>query len=380
MADRYFIDDVPELVDRLDAFLAKLNASLAQAPFAPQLVVLLLGGGYGRGEGGVYRGLEIAGPALYNDLEFYVVTTGLRAPKELTAWCHHWEKTGHEEIGIEVEFKVLPASALRQGQPSMFFYDLALGHRVVWGDDAFCASLPESLREADRIPGAEVTRLLFNRGSGLLFSRDKLGRGDFELDSPFIERNHAKAKLALGDAVLALNGRYDWSCQNRNQRLGEALLLVPPDWEILKKWHTDGVEFKLHPRHDFPGIATLRARQEELTQVWLRTFLWTESIRLKQPFPDPTAYANSHARLFPDSSALKNLALRARDQLRLGSRLPAPFDYPRSALQRALVLLLGSPASDHASWQQASLLLGLSATSDPASVMQAYRKWWNRYN
>lgn len=380
MADRYFIDNEPALAARLDVFLGKLHRSLADSPFAAQIVVLLLGGGYGRGEGGVYRGSEVEGAALYNDLEFYVVTTGLRTPEKLPEWCHHWAEEGHRETGIEVEFKILPASALRQGQSSMFYYDLVLGHRLVWGDEGFCATLPESLSDPKLIPATEVTRLLFNRGTGLLFCREKLGENEAEMDSGFIERNHAKAWLALADAVLALNGRYHWSCQRRHSLLNEDLPLLPPDWPLLKKWHTSGVLFKLHPRHEFPGTPFLSQRQTEMTQVWLRTFLWAESVRLKRIWPEADAYASDAARIFPESSALKNVALRVRDRLRLGSRLPGLFDYPRAALQRALVLLLGSPENDSAIWRRASSLLGIVPTSTPAVVMSAYRTWWQRYN
>ena len=83
MADRYFIDEEPALVERLDAFLGKLRTSLETAPFRKRILVLLLGGGYGRGEGGVYRGPEGQGAALYNDLEFYVLTVGMRSFPEL---------------------------------------------------------------------------------------------------------------------------------------------------------------------------------------------------------------------------------------------------------------------------------------------------------
>ena len=66
----YFPGDEPGLVARLDGYLAGLGARLGAAPFARGVKALVLAGGYGRGEGGVFR--ETAGrPAqLYNDLEF----------------------------------------------------------------------------------------------------------------------------------------------------------------------------------------------------------------------------------------------------------------------------------------------------------------------
>ena len=74
MADRYFIDDEPALAARLDAFLEKLKASIDAAPFRQFIFVFLLAGGYGRGEGGIYRGPEVQGATLYNDLEFFIFT------------------------------------------------------------------------------------------------------------------------------------------------------------------------------------------------------------------------------------------------------------------------------------------------------------------
>ena len=67
----------------------------------------------------------------------------------------------------------------------------------------------------------EAARLLFNRGSGLLFSFSALRAGDDRTRNGFVERNHAKLRMALGDAVLAVNGRYHFSCLERQRRLCE---------------------------------------------------------------------------------------------------------------------------------------------------------------
>src|SRR5437660_1366005 len=84
---------------------------------------LLLGGGYGRGEGGVWRTPD--GDRPYNDLEFYVCLRGSR----------HWNEQYYQrpieilgeiltpQTGVHVEFKIISLAELARQRVSMFSYD-----------------------------------------------------------------------------------------------------------------------------------------------------------------------------------------------------------------------------------------------------------------
>ena len=374
-AGRYFPGEHPALAEKLDRFLARLAASLRAQPFAEKTAFLLLAGGYGRGEGGIFRASETAPAELYNDLEFYLVLRDAAAERDAARWCHDEAHRGEEETGIEVEFKVLTLAALRGAGPSMFYYDLLAAHRFVWGETALVAALPPRLRDPALIPAHEAARLLFNRGTGLFFCQRQLADSGADADSAFIERNHAKVRLALADAVLALNGRYHFSCRVRHERLGETLAQTPPNWPRIKDWHASAVEFKLHPSHENPARETLRARQTELVAAWTEVFLWLESIRLRQDFRAAADYAAWPGRLFPEFPPARNFLLHLRDRLRRGTPPRGWFDYPRAALQRALVLLLQpAPAPS------VPRLLALSPGASAEEIHTAFRQWWSCYN
>jgi len=79
---------------------------------------VLLGGGYGRGEGGVLRGP--AGDRPYNDLEFDVAIKGNR---HLNAFRYHRRLEVLGEIlshlaDVEVEFKITSLARLAAQPPS----------------------------------------------------------------------------------------------------------------------------------------------------------------------------------------------------------------------------------------------------------------------
>lgn len=373
-AGRYIVEDQPELVDRLDRFLAGLREHLLRQNFSEQVQALLLAGGYGRGEGGVFREQTGAAPQLYNDLEFYLILTDAGDQGAANKWMEEWSHRGDAELGIEVEFKLLRESPFRNAEPSMFYYDLLAAHHPVHDPADFASSVPKRLLDPAFIPVHEATRLLFNRGSGLFFSFVALEQGDERTRNGFIERNHAKVHLALGDAVLALNMSYHSSCVEREARLGQALARVPPDLETIRAWHKRGVEFKLRPRHLYPDANTLRATQTELTAVWTRTWLWLEQERLAAKFPDAQAYARYSGRLYPQTPIWRAFALHLRDRLRRKSALPGWLEYPRAALQRALVVLL-QPQPD---LQEAGRKLGCQPTLEEIHV--TYERWWRLYN
>ena len=373
-------DEHPALRETLHRYLSRLRGRVAVAPFAGRVALLLLAGGYGRGEGGVFLADGMVS-ALYNDLEFYLVLKTGGADGEMRAWCAREVHRGEEETGIEVEFKILSYPALVSAGPSMFYYDLLSANVRVSGDESWLARLPARLRDASAIPAHEATRLLFNRGTGLMFCAAALRTDSARVRDGFIERNHAKARLAFADAVLALNGRYDFSAQERHRRVAGPLARVPVNWARLAAWHEEAVEFKFHPRHENPGREELTRRQSELAEAWRGLFLWVESVRLGRSLHDVEAYAAYKERLFPESSAWRNGMLHARDAWRRKLRLRGWSDYPRAALQRVLALLMGAPdENENQRCATAARMLGLPGAAGRGEIEEAYRRGWQHYN
>jgi hypothetical protein len=374
----YFPADEPALAGQIDDFLAKLGESLGRAPFRASVSALVLAGGYGRGEGGVFRGAD-GKPRLYNDLEFYLLTRAPLRDSPAAAWCREQSARGEALLGIDVEFKVLPRSAFAAEPPTMFAHDLVAAHRVAWGDPAWAEGLPASLADPRAIPPEEPARLLFNRGSTLFASRHALEAGSERATNGFVERCHGKLKLALADAVLAAAGRHHASCLERARRVAAGGFDTPPGWEECLRWHEEGVAFKFAPTHRNPPPPELALAQARLAAAWTRVFLWLEGRRLGEEFPSPEAYAARRGRLFPATPRARNVALRLRDLRRHGEALPAWTDYPRGPLQRALALLLADlPPEARAA--AAAPWLGASPDARPAALHDAYRRWWARYN
>ncbi|TAG29998.1 MAG: hypothetical protein EAZ36_03880, partial [Verrucomicrobia bacterium] len=350
-------------------FLARLAHDFDTQGWRNGAVALVLAGGYGRGEGGVFRVAEGAAAELYNDLEFFLFLKPEADAGAAARWCEGWEKAGTAELGIDVEFKRDAAGVLCDGAPTMFWHDLLQGHRVVWGDAGLLAGAPARLRDPAGLPASEATRLLFNRGSGLWFARLKLDGGRAE-DGGFVQRNHQKARLALGDAVLALAGRHHGLCEERARRIAAGGFDTPPGWARIVAWHAGGVAFKLRPRHRAAGRNELAEAQAALTAAWLEVFLWVEGRRLGKTFRGASDYAEFRGRLFPETPVWRNVALHARDRLKRGEALPGWTDYPRAALQRALVAALAGGA------EAGARRIGVADTAYPA----AYARWWARYN
>lgn len=372
--------------DRLEHDLARLRGEVRSAilhAFPPgQVEGILLGGGYGRGEGGVLR--TKTGDRPYNDLEFYVALRGNRLLNEIrhAALLRELSHGLSLVAGIEVEFKILSLHELRTAPVTMFSYDLVMGHRWAYGDDRLLARC-EHHHKAAHIPPAEATRLLLNRCSGLLFARERLERSGFTADdADFVGRNLAKARLALGDAVLAVLGRYHWSCRERRCRLREV-----PLRETLPAWlpavlaqHDAGVEFKLHPHQSTASRASLLEEHRRLAPLALAVWLWLESHRLARPFRSPRDYACGPVRKCPGTSAWRNLAVNLRTFGPNGLATARAIRYPRERLCNALTLLLWEPAATHDPALRQVLHDELrSSARTPAQFVTSYEQLWARF-
>lgn len=345
---------------------------------ADRLEALILGGGYGRGEGGVLA--TQLGDAPYNDLEFFLLIKGAPRQNE-RAYGAAIERLAHrmtEKLGIEVEFKIISLEKLQRSPVTMFYYDLVKGHRVIAGPSDI---LKTCTRHADagRIPLHEATRLLMNRCSGLLYAAERLARPDFTAeDADFTARNIAKAQLALGDVVLTAGGNYHWSCLERHARLERLEEPALPMGE-LTQFHNAGVAFKLHPARSAASRGELAALHRRVSAAAKAVWMWLEQKRLGSGPLTPLAYSTSRLNKCPESLLLKNPLLRLRTFGVRGLLHPSAFRYPREGLLNSLPLLLWEPQAVAAHRSHLSRQLGVSIASWQDAVT-AYARLWARYN
>lgn len=379
---RFTLDGSDELERHLARTCEKIAAGLRGLLPPGKLAAVLLGGGYGRGEGGVLR--TAAGDRPYNDLEFYVFLRSNRHLNErrFGRALHVLGEILTPQAGVEVEFKIASLAELARSPVSMFSYDLVLGHRWLVGREELLARCAHH-REAERIPLTEATRLLMNRCTGLLLAQERLTRAEFTAgDADFVRRNLAKAALALGDAVLVAYGSYHWSARERSRRLERIGRLETLPWlRAVLRHHAAGVDFKLHPERSTASRGALLAQHAPLTALAGEVWLWLEAKRLGVAFASPRDYGLSALEKWPAAnrlrSALLNLKVFGRDAFR--SR--AFWRHPRGSVLDSLSLLLWEPSTRGTPelLHRVQRELGTRAT-DLRALVSAYRARWERVN
>ena len=308
MKSRYTIDGSRSLESMLDTICEASRKALLLAIPEDSLKGIALGGGYGRGEGGVFR--ERGEELPYNDVEFFVFVSRNRFLAR-RKWGETVTNIGHElteQFGIEVEFRIIGTNEIQQAPPSMFYYDLIMGHRWILGGDSLLRNC-EHHRDPSALQYSEATRLLMNRASGLLFARKLLETESLdEKDSDFIFRNIRKAQLATGDAILTSRGGYHWSCVVRHERLNRLAI----DTAILRD-HQVGLSFKLHPFRTSLCHEKLTDLHRSVSHRVEMTFLEIESKRLGHEFTDSGIYIKYEPKV-PTSPRLRNRMINFRDR------------------------------------------------------------------
>jgi hypothetical protein len=380
---RFTIDGSESLEEHLERTTQRIAHAVRGLIPAAKLEAIYLGGGYGRGEGGVLA--TDAGDRPYNDLEFYVFVRGNR---HLNEWRHGRALDVLGEIltpsaGAHVEFKLASRREWQRMPISMFSYDLVTAHRLLFGSESFLAPCAHHCH-APRIPLVEATRLLMNRCSGLLFAWELLEQPEFTAaEADFVARNIAKAQLALGDAVLTAYHRYHWSCKERHRRLKHDLALAAaPAWRAeLLQLHEEGVRFKLHPTRSHETREELQARWAATVASALPVWLWIEEQRLGVTFAGARHYALDPRPKDPLGGSPRGLAARLWQGGGRGLLSGEPLRSPRERLLRSLALLLWEPEA----LSHPRLLMRLQrelhtdAVALPAFV-RAYRALWSRAN
>jgi hypothetical protein len=381
MKKRFTIDGSDALEQRLECLSREVGEEVQRIVPASKLEGLVLGGGYGRGEGGVLKIEKDDEP--YNDMEFYVFLRGNRLLNERRYGRALNDLAEQLSIaaGIHIEFKCDSIQSLKGSPVSMFTYDLVAGHHVVCGSSDIFEDCQHHL-DATAIPLSEATRLLFNRCSGLLLVREKLAQPTCRAqNADFIGRNLAKAELALGDAVLAVHERYHWSCRERNRRLTQlSVSEPPPNFAEIKKHHGAGMAFKLHPRRASGGANELENAHGELSRLSSELWLWLESIRLQEPFFTPRDYSLYRSSKCPESAAWQNFLLNIKTFGFKAVGDAFAWRYPRERLLNALPLLLWETETPAEPTIRRLLQKQLhTAASDWAGWVAAYKNLWPSY-
>lgn len=378
---RYTFDGSPELETRIDEINRLVVEDIHKFISPNQIDALVLAGGYGRGEGGVYvvEGKE----RLYNDLDFYLFLKGNKRANERSfgAKIKAIEVARSPEAQCDVEFKIDSLPQLESSAVTMFSYDLVARSAIV-------TEKPDVFQHCSRhldpsaIPLSEATRLLFNRCSGLIFARQRLSKDSLSLnDFEFIQRNLAKIELAMGDAILTVQGAYHWSGLERNQRLQK---LTPIEgiasWKALVEAHSKGIQFKLRPSHPQETKDVLTEKLNRLSLAARDVWHWVEQRRLNESLSSPMEYATTSKPRCPEHPSWRNLLVNLRRRGISTLYKPYPFRYPRDQLYRAMGILLW----EQDSWQTPgtrALLCALLETKAASldALIQRYENDWHRF-
>lgn len=340
---RFTVDGSEALEGRIHADMVRIREAALVAVGAENMTALVLGGGYGRGEGGVY--VVDGEERVYNDYDFFVVVpfTSRRRRKWVAARLEEVKMQVEPDCGIHVDFSPpMPLSSLPHQPYELMYMEAKAGYHVIYGPEDVFDALPDY--DVSNPPLEECARLFMNRGVGLLLAAQMLGETtslDLEGEE-FVVRNVHKAYMAMGDSVLFIAGQYCPSYVARRRVFDDCLPDTVPDPATLAVAYGRSLDFKMRPSHAVPDGLSLVEWHQLSADHFLQMLLWFERIRLGRPDLDLDAYAALPARL-PKSSgmnALKDLYRNIRHSPGLIPPKGEWYLHPRDRILKRLPGLL----------------------------------------
>lgn len=266
---RHAAGAAPEIDAIVDEAIRGVGAEI-DALRIPRLWGVVLGGGYGRGEGGVVvspGGLK----RLSNDLDFFAITEDGASEAEAIASIGEalkpvsakWTKT----LGVDVDFAVKTPWRLKHDEERIMVQELVHGYFDVAGAKGEALFAGVARRDPTAFPWMEAARLMMNRGMGLLLAGARCagpschgawGDAPAPQEKGFVNRNINKCILGVGDAFLVSRGLYSWRAEDR------AAALAAQGGDGL---YARAVEWKFHPAEE-PVCDLERARE-----AWLNGYV-----------------------------------------------------------------------------------------------------------
>ena len=266
---RHTAIECPELDRLVDDSCTEVGREV-EALRIPRLAGVVLGGGYGRGEGGV-RETGDGAQALFNDLDFFAITEEGASADEIaaiTAALEPVSKKWTDRLGLDVDFTVRTPWRIKHDEDRLMIQELVRGYFDVAGCKGERLFAHIRLIDAMKVPWMEAARLLMNRGMGLLLAMEGMGngergmgngeqgmgngeqgmgngeqgmgngeegRGKREQGREFVLRNINKCVLGAGDARLVARHDYRWKAAERGDAFGDALYRAAVEWKFLPR-------------------------------------------------------------------------------------------------------------------------------------------------
>ena len=237
---RHAAGEMPGLDRLVDDACAEIGREI-DALRVPMLAGVVLGGGYGRGEGGALVKEEGEGK-LSNDLDFFAITEDGAPEAEAVAAIgkalEPVSKRWTEKLGVDVDFAVKTPWRLKHDEERLMVQELVRGYGDVSGAKGETLFADIERRPAEAVPWMEAARLLMNRGMGLLLAKCKIdGLSVVEsrmsgAERGFVNRNINKCILGAGDARLVARHAYRWRAEERAATLGDELYRAAVEWKF----------------------------------------------------------------------------------------------------------------------------------------------------
>ena len=224
----YVAGDAPAMDRRVSEAIKAIGGEIDSLR-VPRLQGVVLGGGYGRGEGGVIGG------ALSNDLDFFAVTEEGASAAEIAVLVAALEPVSRrwtERLGVDVDFTVRTPWRLRHDQVRLMIQELIHGYFDVAGKKGAEMFKGIEVRPPSAFPWSEAVRLLVNRGVGLLLAHEQMSSEttNYQLHPPQHQQVHSGGGRCAADRArrLSLEGGGAGGGAGRTALFGGRGVEVPP--------------------------------------------------------------------------------------------------------------------------------------------------------
>jgi hypothetical protein len=381
MKNRYTVYGDKAFDAMIDEYMVQIKDAVLEVMPEEYLSALILGGGYGRGEGGVF--IENGKMELYNDFDFFVISNNLSRAK-MNEYYHKLFEVGEkltEKIGIDVDFGPFRnISDLANMKFTMMWYELKQAHIVIYGDDKILDAIPDF--KAEEIPLSEAMGLTLNRSVGLLLAKQRLENVEnlTTPDKDFIERNIYKAAMAAGDAFLICNHIFNHSYVARmdlmDQFKDDKIIKENKFLELYKR----SILYKLKPVRKNLSHKELSSLHSEVLDIYKKFFLFVAGKAWRCEFADFKSFGETVlcSKIDADSpiQILKNMILNIKE-------VGGPFSlrwflkYPRYRLFYAVPYFA---FMDKTYEENIPAVLGLDSATSEEEKLQQFLRLWERFN